>query len=43
LEFRKSQISEEEWRRAAAMAAAYVRANPGLARDGRPLKSGEAG
>jgi hypothetical protein len=37
IEARKAQIAVEEWSRAASLGAAYLRAKPGFARDGRPV------
>lgn len=37
IEARKAQIPEAEWERAAGLGAEYLRAKPGVARDGRPV------
>lgn len=37
LDARKSQISESEWERAAALGEAYLSSKPNLTRDGRPI------
>lgn len=39
IEARKREITEEEWQRAYGMGVRYIKARPGVARDGRPVYS----
>ena len=39
IEARKGQILEAVWKRATLLGEAYLRANPGVVRDGRPMYS----
>jgi len=41
IEYRKAEISEAEWQRTAALAHAYFAKRGTLARDGRPMHSGD--
>lgn len=38
---RKREISQEEWKRAYQLGKAYLKARPGVVRDGRPVLAGQ--